>query len=253
MTRPDTVVPLRPERRRDNDNEPGLPPRSSYRAQGGGWVGVGGTLAIYAVAAALLLLTITSSHFEVAPPAALTAISLSPPASPQATPPKPKDAPKPVEKHVTVPQPVPTIQPPVARITLNPQPVPPIAPSRPADPTPPAPEAAAPRTLPAPPAPRVSSNGPDSWEGRVLLQLSKVRHYPGFAMARGEQGVPYIRFTMDRKGKVLSVTLDRSSGFGDLDREALALPKRAQPLPKPPEDRPGDTFELVVPVEFFIH
>jgi protein TonB len=72
------------------------------------------------------------------------------------------------------------------------------------------------------------------------------------AMARHEQGVPYIRFVMDRQGKVLSVSLERSSGMADLDREAMSLPKRAQPLPKPPEDRPGETFELVVPVEFFL-
>lgn len=57
---------------------------------------------------------------------------------------------------------------------------------------------------------------------------------------------------MNRDGKVLSVTLERSSGFGILDDEALALPKRAQPLPKPPEDLPGQTIELVVPVEFVL-
>lgn len=62
--------------------------------------------------------------------------------------------------------------------------------------------------------------------------------------------MPYIRFVMDRAGKVLSSRLERSSGFPDLDREAVALPKRAQPLPKPPNDKPGDTIELVVPVEF---
>lgn len=72
------------------------------------------------------------------------------------------------------------------------------------------------------------------------------------AMARHEQGVPWIRFVIDRQGRVLSASLERSSGVPDLDREALALPKRAQPLPKPPEDRPGETLELVVPVEFFI-
>jgi len=40
-------------------------------------------------------------------------------------------------------------------------------------------------------------------------------------------------------------------GVPDLDRDALALPRHAPPLPKPPEDRPGDTLELVVPIEFF--
>ncbi|MPT49375.1 MAG: energy transducer TonB, partial [Sphingobium sp.] len=50
----------------------------------------------------------------------------------------------------------------------------------------------------------------------------------------------------------LSVRLERSSGFRSLDDEAVALPKRASPLPKPPEDVKGDTIELVVPVEFFM-
>ena len=85
-----------------------------------------------------------------------------------------------------------------------------------------------------------------------MAQLAKYRRYPGTAIARRQQGVPYIRFVMDRQGKVLSSRLERPSGFPDLDREAVALPKRAQPLPKPPDDRPGATLELVVPVEFFL-
>jgi len=35
-------------------------------------------------------------------------------------------------------------------------------------------------------------------------------------------------------------------------REAVALPKRAQPSPAPPVNRLGDRFELIVPVEFFL-
>ncbi|MCJ2188277.1 energy transducer TonB family protein [Novosphingobium beihaiensis] len=122
-----------------------------------------------------------------------------------------------------------------------------------ASPVPSKPEQAAPKTAPAPPAPQMASNGPDSWEGRVLAALNKQRRYPRTAQFRRQQGVPYIRFVMNREGKVLSSRLERSSGFPDLDREALALPKRAQPLPKPPKDRPGETLELVVPVEFLLH
>jgi TonB family protein len=73
-----------------------------------------------------------------------------------------------------------------------------------------------------------------------------------FMMVMRQQGVPYIRFVIDWEGNVLSVRLERSSGVAVLDREAVALPKRAQPLPKPPEDRPGDTIELVAPVEFLL-
>jgi len=67
-----------------------------------------------------------------------------------------------------------------------------------------------------------------------------------------QQGVPYVRIIIDREGKVLSSRLERSSRFFELDREAVALAKRASPLPKPPLERFGGTLELVVPVEFFM-
>lgn len=45
-----------------------------------------------------------------------------------------------------------------------------------------------------------------------------------------------IRFVVNREGYVLSSQLIKSSGVAILDREALALIKRAQPLPKPPTE-----------------
>ena len=114
-----------------------------------------------------------------------------------------------------------------------------------------APETTAPPARPAPPAPRASSGKP-TWEGLVLAHLDKNKRFPRDAMFRREQGVPYIRFVIDRQGKVLSSRLERGSGFRTLDAEAVALPRRAQPLPKPPEDVGGATIELVVPVEFFL-
>lgn len=119
------------------------------------------------------------------------------------------------------------------------------------DPGPPTERTTAPASKPQPPAPHVSAEKP-TWEGLVLGALNKVKRYPRGARARRQQGMSWIRFVMDREGKVLSVQLERSSGASDLDREALALPKRASPLPKPPDDKAGDTLELVVPVEFFI-
>jgi protein TonB len=86
----------------------------------------------------------------------------------------------------------------------------------------------------------------------VLTALNKVKRYPREAQFRHQQGVPYIRFVIDRTGAVLSSTLERPSGVRSLDIEAIALPKRAQPLPKPPEDRKGATIEIIVPVEFFL-
>lgn len=115
---------------------------------------------------------------------------------------------------------------------------------------PPSPETTAPPSRPAPPA-TLAASAAQTWQGRLLAHLEQRKRYPAQARARGLQGVTYVRFTMDRQGRVLSASLDRSSGHGILDAEALALLRRAQPLPLPPAEIPGDPISLSVPVEFF--
>lgn len=119
------------------------------------------------------------------------------------------------------------------------------------DPGPPIEKTSAPESKPAPPAQKASDARP-TWEGQVLAALNKAKRYPREAAFRRQQGVPYIRFVMSREGKVVSVRLERSSGIRSLDDEAVSLPERAAPLPRPPEGVKGDTIELVVPVEFFM-
>jgi len=178
---------------------------------------------------------------DMAPPAA-------PPVPPSEQPPGPKqvkaEVPKPkvqADPIKTPPVPNPAVAVPVAL------PQPPQTEAKQA-----APQTTAPPARPLPPAPQASS-GQITWQGQVLGRLNQFKRYPSGAQSRREQGVPYIRFVMDRNGKVLSSMLERSSGFADLDREAVKLPQRAEPLPKPPADVTGDRIELVVPVEFFIH
>lgn len=116
--------------------------------------------------------------------------------------------------------------------------------------TPPAPETTAPPSRPAPPAASASA-ATQTWQGRLLAHLERRKRYPAEARARRLQGVAHVRFTMDRQGRVLSAALERSSGHAALDREALALLQRAQPLPAPPAETPGERITLTVPVEFF--
>lgn len=71
-------------------------------------------------------------------------------------------------------------------------------------------------------------------------------------MAEHQEGTPTVTFAMDRKGRVLSVTLASRSGHPLLDQEAVALPSRAQPLPIPPDSVAGDPITLTVPVAFYI-
>ncbi|MBO9489686.1 energy transducer TonB [Endozoicomonas sp. G2_1] len=90
------------------------------------------------------------------------------------------------------------------------------------------------------------------WQSILLAHLERRKRYPSQAKMRGQQGSPWVKFTLDRQGKVLSVELHKSSGFNALDREVVALVKRAQPLPIPPKDSPDSALTIAVPVAFYI-
>lgn len=70
------------------------------------------------------------------------------------------------------------------------------------------------------------------------------------ALRQRHEGVTYLRFSVDRRGAVTAVRLERGSGSAALDAEALEVVRRAQPLPAPPREIEGDPVEVVVPVEF---
>ncbi|HIC2068370.1 TPA: energy transducer TonB [Raoultella ornithinolytica] len=122
------------------------------------------------------------------------------------------------------------------------------------------PQTTAPPAAAAPPAvtaaPVATSTGASmsvpNWQALLLSRLQQFKRYPADAQTRNQQGVVYLRFTMDRKGKVLTFRLEKSSGYTLLDEEALALIQRAQPLPTPPPSVAGDPLELLVPIEFFL-
>jgi periplasmic protein TonB len=79
------------------------------------------------------------------------------------------------------------------------------------------------------------------WQSGLSAQIARFKRYPAKALARREQGVVRITFTIDRNGRVLESRILESSGSPDLDQEFLTMLVRAQPLPKPPPDaKPAD-------------
>jgi len=89
-----------------------------------------------------------------------------------------------------------------------------------------------------------------SWQNKLQAHLERRKRYPRRAQMLGQQGIPWVRFTINRAGKVTDVQLHRASGYADLDKEVVALVLRAQPLPAPPADVPGELLTLAVPVAF---
>ena len=86
----------------------------------------------------------------------------------------------------------------------------------------------------------------------LLAWLQKHKEYPRRAKLRQQQGTAMLYLLLDREGRVLEHRIEETSGYALLDREALALVERAQPLPRMPDEMPNARLELIVPVEFFL-
>jgi protein TonB len=105
----------------------------------------------------------------------------------------------------------------------------------------------------APPPPRPSSAQVTSWHRKIAEEIERHKRYPSAARARREFGKTQLGFTMDRQGIILASRIVRSSGYPSLDQEAIATVLRAQPLPPPPNNLPGTTFDFIVPIQFKIN
>ncbi len=109
---------------------------------------------------------------------------------------------------------------------------------------------------PPPPAPAATvqaGQARQDYVAALLAQLNRFKQYPPAARKARIQGVVLLHFVMNAQGHVLTADIARSSGRPILDREALALIRRAQPLPPLPADYPTPTLDAVVPVEFSLN
>jgi periplasmic protein TonB len=104
----------------------------------------------------------------------------------------------------------------------------------------------------APPAAAPSVAVVHRWETELVAHIERFKRYPSEARARGDQGLARVAFTVDRDGWVRGMRIVQSSGSPELDREALAMLARAQPVPRPPEHALTDELSFVIPVRFNI-
>lgn len=102
------------------------------------------------------------------------------------------------------------------------------------------------KTNAAPRAGTSSSMSPATWRGRLVAHLNRHKRHPG----GGALGTAAISFTINRSGSVTGVRLTRSSGNAALDRAAVALARRASPVPAPPSSVPGSSVTVNVPIRF---
>lgn len=79
---------------------------------------------------------------------------------------------------------------------------------------------------------------------RLKEKIERVWQYPPQAAKRGIFGDLYLKFTIDKKGKLISVELIRTSGYRMLDDAAIQALKDAQPFWPLPEDWQRDNLTI---------
>lgn len=137
---------------------------------------------------------------------------------------------------------------PTASIQAATSPAPPELPAAPAASTP-APVAAAP-VAQAPVAADVAAEALARYRQRLTSLLARQQTYPRIAEMRGWEGEVRLRLRVARKGQLLAVALDRSSGHAVLDDHAAAMLAELGSLPPLPEAVEGSEIQVVVPVNY---
>ena len=86
--------------------------------------------------------------------------------------------------------------------------------------------------------------------GRVVSRLQRQKRYPSSAKRKKLQGTVVIAFTIRKNGNIAGVRIKRRSGHSVLDKEVLAMVRRASPFPPIPTNAGRRKISVSVPISF---
>jgi protein TonB len=87
-----------------------------------------------------------------------------------------------------------------------------------------------------------------TWQKKLVTHLDRNKRYPAGAAQRNVEVL--VAFSLDRMGHVIETHIARGSGDSEFDNAALAMMKRADPVPAPPPLIADDGLTFTVPVVF---
>lgn len=102
----------------------------------------------------------------------------------------------------------------------------------------------------AAPSPRAQSDALASYRQRLSELFAGKQAYPRLAAMRGWEGEVRLRLKVARKGNLVSIALDHSSGFEVLDQNALAMVEAIAALPALPDTLEASEIQIVVPISY---
>ncbi|MGB4467773.1 MAG: energy transducer TonB [Azovibrio sp.] len=100
------------------------------------------------------------------------------------------------------------------------------------------------------PAPGVDENALRQYRIALAQAAREFRRYPALARERGWEGVVRVRLQWPRGGGECVVEVLKGSGHSLLDEQAVLMLEQAARRSPLPESLRGQSFELILPVEF---
>jgi len=89
-----------------------------------------------------------------------------------------------------------------------------------------------------------------TWQKELVAHLDKHKRYPSDRSQKSAE--IQVRFTLDRTGRVIATSIEKSSGDTSFDEAALAMVRRSDPVPAPPPLIADEGLSFTVPVIFRI-
>jgi periplasmic protein TonB len=89
-----------------------------------------------------------------------------------------------------------------------------------------------------------------AYQSRLVAHLRRYRNYPSAARSKLLQGTAIVSFTIDKKGRVVGSSLAKGTGHQILDREAIAMVRRASPFPAIPAGINKTRLTVRAPIRF---
>lgn len=87
-----------------------------------------------------------------------------------------------------------------------------------------------------------------TWQRQLIAHLDRNKRYPAGSKRAAYE--VHISFVLDRTGRVVSTSVVKSSGDPAFDEAALAMMRRADPVPSPPALVADEGLTFTVPVVF---
>ena len=89
-----------------------------------------------------------------------------------------------------------------------------------------------------------------AWMRAVSERVSQFFYYPSGALAVHRTGLVMVHFVVRRNGQVDKLQIGTSSGDEELDKAAIDIVRKAQPLPPIPDRMHADRVDGELPINF---